>query len=371
MKKPGHGIYFDWAGASPVRRQLKRIMVRTAAEGCLNPEAAHPAGLRSRELMERSASLLSRAVLGRETPAVWAGSGTELFGLIAAARRLGMISRSAFISAFEHPACRANLAASGECAELPPEELPGKLRGGRPVVVISHVQSVLGWLLPLEKIIREIRGRCPDALIFADTVQSAGKFDLPEGAGFYAVSAAKLGSPAGCAAWLAATPAARELLAGFGRLRHEHYVTGRDNPFAAMLVAEAADLQRRFREADRRNVRRINQYLRREWHGRTAPNGRIIRATVPAEEASEWILHLFLPGYQSAVLLRMLAADGVSVSAGSACQAETREPDRAMRAWGFRRKDAFSGLRLSFGFASTMAEARKFSELLKNYLINY
>ena len=52
---------------------------------------------------------------------------------------------------------------------------------------------------------------------------------------------------------------------------------------------------------------------------------------------------------QGAVLVRMLSELGVMTSSGSACAAESPDPSPALLALGYRRNDAYSGLRLSFG----------------------
>ena len=111
--------------------------------------------------------------------------------------------------------------------------------------------------------------------------------------------------------------------------------------------------------------------MRRELENLPLPGGGRIRCTVPPELASPYLLHLLLPGIQSGVMVRMLSAAGVMAAAGSACASESREPSAALRAIGLNRNDAYSGLRIGFGFDSTAEEAKKLVEALKDALKNY
>ena len=96
-----------------------------------------------------------------------------------------------------------------------------------------------------------------------------------------------------------------------------------------------------------------------------------LKPTIPPQYASPWILHVTAPGYQGGVLVRMLSEEGVCVSSGSACASETKKPSPALTALGFRKADAFSGLRFSFDRNTTMEEAKKMLSSLEKVLKNY
>ena len=136
-------------------------------------------------------------------------------------------------------------------------------------------------------------------------------------------------------------------------------------------MAHAARLRAAEREEAFHRISALNSALRREFDGMELPGGGRIRCTVPEEFASPYLLHLLLPGIQSGVMVRMLSAAGVMAAAGSACASESREPSAALRAIGLNRNDAYSGLRIGFGFDSTPEEAKKLVEALKDALKNY
>ena len=133
----------------------------------------------------------------------------------------------------------------------------------------------------------------------------------------------------------------------------------------------AAEL--RCREMDRslERIRALNGFLRREIPGIELPGGGRCFCTIPEETASPYILHVMLPGVESGVVVRMLSEAGVMVAAGSACSSETGEPSPALRALGFRGRDVWSGLRVSFCPESTADDGKKFIEALRNVLKNW
>ena len=140
---------------------------------------------------------------------------------------------------------------------------------------------------------------------------------------------------------------------------------------ALLALAFAAGLRATKQEEAARRIGELNAAVRRELENLPLHGGGKIRCTVPPELASPYLLHLFLPGLQSGVLVRMLSAAGVMTAAGSACASESPDPSAALRAIGFDRNDAYSGLRIGFGFDSTPEEAKKLVEALKDALKNY
>ena len=93
--------------------------------------------------------------------------------------------------------------------------------------------------------------------------------------------------------------------------------------------------------------------------------------TIPPEDASPFILHITLPGYEGAVLVRMLSEHGITVSSGSACSAESNLPSPALTAMKYNKKDAFSALRISFWRNNSSNDIRRFADTLKAVIKDY
>jgi cysteine desulfurase len=75
--------------------------------------------------------------------------------------------------------------------------------------------------------------------------------------------------------------------------------------------------------------------------------------------------HFVFPGVNNDSLLFLLDQQGVSVSAGSACQAGVLGPSHVLLAMGYSEGDAASCLRVTFGHTSTMEDAKGFLDALK------
>ena len=96
-----------------------------------------------------------------------------------------------------------------------------------------------------------------------------------------------------------------------------------------------------------------------------------IVCTVPEENSSPWICHLNLKKHEGAVVVRLLGNEGICVGSGTACSAETGKPSAALISLGFRQKEAFGGLRISFSPSTNLYDVKKLFEVLEKTLKNY
>jgi cysteine desulfurase len=70
--------------------------------------------------------------------------------------------------------------------------------------------------------------------------------------------------------------------------------------------------------------------------------------------------HFVFPGVNNDSLLFLLDQRGISVSAGSACQAGVLGPSHVLTGMGFSAADAASCLRVTLGYTTTEADAEAF-----------
>ena len=207
---------------------------------------------------------------------------------------------------------------------------------------VSHVQPETGAVQNVAELKQILSLAAPRAMLFCDTIQSAGKLPLPSPLpDLFAVSGQKLGVPGGAFLIL------RSGLYPFVRdLRRVHHGIERVPPAFSLLLAErlaecVSDCLRRLEQI--RDVRtRLSNLLKRDLGPHFSP-------TVPDGDASPYLLHFLLGhGIQGAVNVRAMAERGFSIASGSACNAETSGPSRVLTAMGVSRGEAFSALRISF-----------------------
>ena len=358
-------LYLDWAAAAPPEPETLEKYAELLRERFANQESGHALGFALRREIEKAAESLSLTFWKRSGGGVvWGNSCTELFQLVAASPFVA--GRRVVSSRLEHPALdRALRRKAGSITFLraaPTGKLVPEPAEGAALVALHQVQSELGVVQDLP----ELFSAFPGAVRFVDAAQGAGKLKFPN-ADVVAISGAKLGVPGGGAALLL-NPDWKDAgkFAEFAaQYRKEEHRIGRVHPALPPLLAFAARRRAAELENARRRIGALNSRLRSEVTGDAA------FPTVAASDASPYILHLSTPKHQGAVLMRMLSEAGVAVSAGSACAAESKDPSPALLALGRTRREAYGGVRLSFGWDTPPEAADIFLAAWGTVLQNY
>ena len=85
-----------------------------------------------------------------------------------------------------------------------------------------------------------------------------------------------------------------------------------------------------------------------------------MRTTVPLDEKIlPGHLHVRIPGVQAETMLILLDRMGISASSGAACSSGSIEPSHVLLACGFTAEEAKEGLRFTFGYETTIDEAKE------------
>ena len=358
-------IYLDHAAAARPPREILDFYRACLEESYANQEAAHRLGYDARRRLDAAAEQLSTALAGgRRYDVVWGMSGTELFNLIADSPLAA--GKRVVSSRLEHPALTANLRRTAGALTLLPAGRDGGISAGSvpaDFTAFHLVQSELGRIQDAAA----LAGIAPGAVRMLDAIQAAGRFPIPAG-----TAELKFGSPGGAAILVdPAAKCARPFQEFARRYRHEDYRIGRPEAPVLLAMAYAAELRCRELERNAAKARGLNRLLRSGLSGLLLPGGKRSFCTIPEEVASPWILHVTLPGVETGVLVRMLSEAGIMAAAGSACSSESREPSPALLAIGFRRADAWSGLRVSLGPDSSGGDAEKLIKAVRNVLKNW
>jgi cysteine desulfurase len=358
-------LYLDFAAAAPPEPETLEYARELWEKDFANQESGHALGFGLRQKIAAAEAKLSRTFWGKEGGrAVWGASCTELFQLLAASPFVR--GKRVASSVLEHPALAGALKReAGDFLPLRSDkrgQLVAEPAEKVALAAFHQVQSELGAVQDLPRLYAAF----PGAVRFADAAQGAGKLGFPE-CDVAAVSGAKLGVPGGGAALLLNPDwkQAAEFAAFAVAYRKKEHRLSRISPAVIELFACAAERREARREQLCREMRRFNDFLRMRLEKSK------LRPTLPAEFASPFILHLTAPGMQGAVLVRMLSELGVMTSSGSACAAESPDPSPALLALGYRRLDAWSGLRLSFAGVPAPDAADFLLSALEKVLQNY
>jgi cysteine desulfurase len=319
--------YLDANASEPLRPEAKSAMEAAfAVTG--NPSSVHAAGRAARRLLEDARDRIAARFGAREQDVVFTSGGTEADALAVHALGAG---RRIMLGATEHDAIRMNVPAAA--AVLPVdregianlEALRAWLRCGPPALVcLMLANNETGTIQPVAE--AAVLCREHGALLHVDAVQAAGRIPVELasiGCDSLAVSAHKLGGPAGVGALLLAPAVSTiaSLIAGGGQERGRRGGT----PAWPAIAGFAAVCDRPSDQPRLANLRdRIDATARR--HGAIVCGGggpRLANTT-----------SLALANVRADAQVIALDLDGIAVSAGAACSSGKVQSSHVLAAMG-------------------------------------
>ena len=359
-------IYLDHAATAPINDAAIDAL-NTQMRKLGNPSSTHNSGRSVRKDVEDARHKLAQLLGASPSEIIFTGSGTEADNLAIKGFFWQFPERNVIVtSAFEHHAILDPvewLVAHEGAEEI---RIPITKFGtidldflakvveerGSEIALISvmHSNNEIGSLQPISAVVR-IAGEIP---VHTDAVQSFSKveFNFAElGVTAASISAHKVGGPLGIAALilkrgLDLTP----ILHGGGQEREIR--SGTLNAPAIVAFTAAAEYAIANRDHNFKKVRELRDYFISEL-GRTLPDVVINSAIDPALPG---VVNASFPGTESDALLLLLDGEGISASAGSACNAGVPRPSHVLLALGLTESKAYSSLRLSIGISNTKSE---------------
>ncbi len=210
----------------------------------------------------------------------------------------------------------------------------------------------------------------PGCPILLDACQAFGKHPLPWNISrvtMMVLSSRKVGGPAtGAALLYRKSWKLKPWITGGGQ--QGGLLGGTVDVVNALLFTAAAQEACRHAQEVLPRITALNQRLREGLQ--TLGHGKWPLFSPP--QASPYILYFAIPGYQGALVARLLAErHGILVGTGSACTAESGETSALLRAQGVPEDLARSALRVSFAQETTPDEVQAFLQALPQVLGDY
>ncbi len=354
-------IYLDHAATTPVPREVADAMYQVLAGEFGNPSSQYPMGLEMKKQVERWRETVAAALgcSGAELRFTSCGTEGDNWAIAAACWQNRHAGRHVVTTAVEHSAvlesCKwlerqgftVTYITPDAAGEIPAERVLEAVRPDTALVSVMLVNNELGTVYPVAEIARGLRERSPKALLHTDAVQGFLKIPLEAkglGADFITISAHKIGGPKGIGA-LYIGPRVRNpkpLLAGGsqeGGLRAGTEATAQIAGFAKAVELRTADLPgAAARMAD------VKAYAREALSA--VPDLELI-----GTGGAPHILAASLRGWPSQNIVNDLGAQGICISAGSACH--QGKPSHVVAALGLPKRTAAGVIRLSFGPETT------------------
>lgn len=359
-------IYLDNNATTPVHAEVLEAMLPFFRDDFGNPSSSHWAGSKVRKAVNLAREQVASLVNCSPAEVIFTSGGSEAVNMaikgIAASRRKG---GSHLISTMvEHPAvfnsCRSLerdgfkttfLGVDGS-GMLDLAELEASFNEGTVLVSAMYANNETGVTFPIQEIgeIAAEKGIC----FVCDTVQAIGKVPinfkkLPIDA--LTVSGHKLHAPKGIGALIVKSNIRMPPLI-HGGPQERNRRAGTENVPGIVGLGKACEMAQIDLEYEAVRIRSLRDSLEKGLLARISE----VKVNGHPEKRLPNTLNISFKGVYIEDLLAELDRNGVAVSAGSACSAESREVSRVLTAMCLDAATARSTIRFSLGRENTREE---------------
>ena len=366
-------IYLDNAATTPVPKAVADAVYDVLLHHCGNPSSQYPAGQEMKKAVEGWRAVIAGALGCPAERLYFTSCGTESdnWAIQAALWQGRHTGKHIITTAVEHSAilepCKLLAQQGYDVTYLKPgrdgnitvEQVANALREDTVLVSMMLVNNETGCVFPVAETARLLREKKSPALLHCDAVQGFLKVPCdPAGWGvdMMSLSGHKLGAPKGIGA-LYIGPRLREprpLLPGGGQergLRSGTEATAQIAGFAKAVALRLEDY-----DAKLAHMAALRDYCREKLL--------TIPGMVPvASGTAPHILAVSLAGYPSANIVTDLGAQGICISAGSACH--QGKASHVVSALGLDKRTAAGVIRISFSPDNTTSDVDALYDALK------
>ena len=371
-------VYFDSAATGKVLPEAVETMVKAMTEVYGNPSSASILGIEAGNVLKKSQEDIARIINAEPSEIYFTSGGTEgdnwaIFGTAYGYKRSG---KHIITTNTEHPAINLPLEALkeegfeiekigvDEKGYIDIEELKSKIRKDTILVSVILANNETGTVQDIEKIGQAVKEVNNDTLLHADAVQAFGKMKIDvknSKIDMLSASGHKFGAPRGTGIfYMKKGLKVKPLMYGGGQQLNQR--PGTENVAGAAAIAKAAEVCYKNLEENNKKIREIKKYIV-DRVLTEIPNTFINGDSI--EKASPYVLNIGFMGLRSEVLLHALEAEGIYVSAGSACNSKKKVRSSVLSAMGKSDEEIEGSIRLSFSKFNTMEEAEYAVEKMK------
>ena len=368
-------IYLDHAATTPVPREVADTMYEVLTKQFGNPSSQYQLGADMKKQVEGWRKTVAGAMGCEAKQLYFTACGTEgdNWAIQAACWQNRHLGRHIVTTAVEHSAvlecCKWMEQQGYEVTRITPdgkgsitaEQVLEAVLPDTALVSVMMVNNELGNVYPIADIAKGLAAKNPKTLLHTDAVQGFLKVPFSAkalGADFITISGHKIGGPKGVGA-LYIGPRVRNprpLLAGGGQeggLRSGTEATAQIAGFAKAVELRTEGL------ADK--LARMAELKAYAAERLTA----IPDLTVISDGTAPHILAVSLAGWPSQNIVNDLSAQGICISAGSACH--QGKPSHVVAALKLPKRVAGGVIRLSFGPETTEADIDACAEALRKH----
>ena len=362
-------IYLDHAATTPMRPQVWDAMEPFALDVFGNSSGVHSVSRRAKNALEESRERIASLVGARPMEVVFTSGGTESDNLALKGAAWSSSTRTGVVTVTtEHEAVletvdllgrfggSTRLVAVDSSGFVNVDDVLNAIDDDTAIVSVMLVNNETGLVQDLPGLAKAIKSEYPDVLVHTDAVQAfvSKNLDVSElGVDMMTITGHKFGGPKGAGLLFVKEGIGLEpVLHGggqeLGRRSGTHDVASVVGLSSAM---ELADQDRSRFNSEVGNARDEFERIILEGVEGAMPN-------TPSQSRSTHHFNVRIPGVRNETLLMRLDQAGLAASPGSACQSGAATVSHVLEGMGLSADEARESVRFSFGWTSTLDEAR-------------
>lgn len=372
-------IYLDYAASTPVRKEVLQEM-RKFERVFANPSSVHGAGVAAREVLEDARVRVGK-ILGAsgEDKIIFTSGGTESINLalLGVARANRHKRKHIITSVVEHKAiletCKqleregfvVDYVGVDSVGQISVDEVRRLLRKDTILVSIQYVNNETGVVQPIADIGKMLRMREGKRKVFFHTdACQAGLLDLDVNrlnVDLLTLNSSKVYGPHGAGLlYVREGVTLSPLMYGggqeYGLRSGTENVTGIAGFSLALLLLQ---------KERKKEVKRL-QGLRSTFVKELLKNVKDVIVVSDLKNSVSTILSVGFRGVEAETVVKSFSAQGIYISAGSACTAQQIEVSHVLRAMGIEDDVARGTVRFSFGKGITAFDLQRVTKNVKD-----
>lgn len=370
--------YLDHAATTPVPEAVAQAMFDTLVQHYGNPSSQYPFGQDGKTVAENGRAVIAKA-LGCPTDRLFftsCGTESDVWAIRSAVWHGRHRGKHIITTSVEHSAvletCKQLSAEGYEITYLQPDktghisvtQVADALREDTVLISMMLVNNETGCVFPVQETAQLLKNRGSHALLHSDAVQGFLKVPCDPvswGVDLMSLSGHKLGGPKGIGALYVTDKLKnfRPLLPGGGQergLRSGTEATGQIAGFATAVSLRLEHYEEKISHMEKMKALALRKLA-------AIPG--LVRV---GEGTAPHILAVSLPGYPSSNIVNDLGAQGICISAGSACH--KGKSSHVVSALGLDKRVAAGVIRISFSSDTTEDDIEALYEALKSHQQN-
>ncbi|MBI4151774.1 cysteine desulfurase [Candidatus Woesearchaeota archaeon] len=361
-------IYLDYAAATPLRHEAAAAMKPFLSENYANPSSIHAAGRKVRDVVEKARAKIQTIINAKDaSEIIFTGSGTEsinlaLKGIMRFYRKQG---NHLITTKIEHKAvletcaylekycgCKVTYLDVDATGKVNPKDVEKAITSKTILISIIYANNEIGTIQPMAEIAAIAKKH--RIFIHTDACQAAGQLLIDVntlGVDLMTINGSKIYGPKG-SGFLYIRNGIKLIPLIHGGGQEFGLRSGTENTAGIIGLASALELAERERNRETKRLQELQKYCIHRLVTEI-PSCRLNGS--PTERLSNNI-NISFARIDAETVIKMLSAQGIFASAGSACTANTMTISHVLQAIGVPRDFAQGTIRLTLGKETTKKE---------------